>query len=115
MKLEETAMDDFNGFGLGWGLGEIMFKWWHRWRAGKIKDEVKREKTLANIDNEPWVKVVDVQFEDPKNPGSGFFELDWNQAFVQKLTDAGYSGREDSDIVDQWFNDLCRGVAGDRN
>ena len=87
-----------------------MFKWWHKWRASKIQDEMLREKTIANIDNEPWVKVVDVQFADPRQPSTGFFELDWNKAFVESLVEAGYSGRTDEDVVDMWFNDLCRGV-----
>ncbi len=87
-----------------------MFKWYKRWRARGIQDENLREKTLANIDNEPWVKVVDVQFADPLNPSQGFFELDWNEAFVNQLTEAGYSGRTSEEVVDMWFNDLCRGV-----
>lgn len=87
-----------------------MIKWWKRMRARRIKDDIKREKELANIDNTPWVKVVDVQFLDPKNPSTGFFELDWNKAFVHSLTEAGYSGRTDEDVVDMWFTDLCRGV-----
>ena len=90
-----------------------MFKWFKKWRANRIDDETLREKTLANIDNEPWVKVVDVQFADPNNPGTGFFELDWNDAFVKQLTESGYSGRTPEDIVDMWFNDLCRGVIND--
>jgi len=87
-----------------------MFKWYKRMQARKIQDEALREKTLANIDNDPWVKVVDVQFVDPKNPSMGFFELDWNDAFVNQLTEAGYSGRTSEEVVDMWFNDLCRGV-----
>lgn len=87
-----------------------MFKWFQKWRAKRIEDVNLREKTLANIDNEPWVKVIDVQFADPQNPSTGFFELDWNQAFIDKLADAGYSGRTSEEVVDMWFNDLCRGV-----
>mgnify|MGYP000058561857 CR=1 FL=1 len=95
----------------GWPeLGEIMFKWYKKWRAGKIQDETLREKTLADIDGEPWVKVVNVHVEDPQKPSSGYMELDWNQPFVKSLIDAGYSGRKDEDVVDMWFTDLCRGV-----
>lgn len=90
-----------------------MFKWYQKWKAQKIEDESLREKTLATIDDEPWVKVIDVQFADPRNPGSGFFELDWNEAFITQLTEAGYSGRSDGEIVDMWFNDVCRGVIGE--
>lgn len=87
-----------------------MFKWWKKWRASKIEDEVLREKTIANIDGSPWVRVVSVQFSEPKNPSTGYFELDWNKAFVESLTEAGYSGRTEEDVVDMWFTDLCRGV-----
>lgn len=90
-----------------------MFRWYKRWQANKIEDETVREKTLANIDNQPWVKVIDVQFVDPKNPKTGFFELDWNKAFINSLTEAGYSGRTDEDIIDMWFTDLCRGITNE--
>lgn len=90
-----------------------LFKWFKKWQASNIEDEILREKTLANIDEKPWVKVVDINFSDPTNPSMGFFELDWNKAFVEQLTEAGYSGRKEEDIVDMWFNDLCRGIAGD--
>lgn len=90
-----------------------MFKWFKKWQASKIQDENLREKTIANIEEEPWVKVVSVQFADPRNPTTGFFELDWNKHFVHQLTEAGYSGRTDEEVVDMWFNDLCRGVVQD--
>lgn len=96
--------------GIGMGLGEIMFKWFKKWRASKIKDENLREKAIAEINGEPWVKVINVQFVDPKNPSTGFMELDWNNLFVASLIEAGYSGRTDEDVVDMWFTDLCRGV-----
>lgn len=91
-------------------LKELTMKWWKMWRAGKIEDPVLRDKTRATLSNEPWVTVVDVSFVDPNKPSTGFFELDWNAAFVESLTKAGYSGRTDEDVVDMWFNDLCRGV-----
>lgn len=60
----------------------------------------------------PWVKVVNVHF-DPKDPTKGYFELDWNQEFVNMLGEAGYAGPNSESIVDLWFNDLCRSVALD--
>ena len=47
---------------------------------------------------------------DPNNIGNGAFELDWNEFFVAKLIRAGYKGNDDSQIVDQWFQDVCRNV-----
>ena len=90
-----------------------MFKWWHRWRAGKIENEKQREKALATLDNEPWVSDLSFEFADPAHPSIGSMELDWNDQFIQLLKDNGYSGREDSDIVDLWFRDVCRGVIED--
>jgi hypothetical protein len=40
----------------------------------------------------------------------GGFELDWNDLFVAKLVRAGYQGKTDNDIVDNWFQDVCRNV-----
>jgi hypothetical protein len=47
---------------------------------------------------------------DPDNVGNGAFELDWNEYFVAKLVKAGYQGKDDAQIVDQWFQDICRNV-----
>ena len=60
----------------------------------------------------PWVKVVEVHF-DKDDPTRGYFELDWNDDFVGLLGEAGYAGENDEEIVDLWFNDLCRSVALD--
>lgn len=70
----------------------------------------KLEKKLADIHHEPWVKVVTVTLADPNDPSKGYFELDWNNLFIESLYEAGYSGRSDAEVVDQWFNDLCRGM-----
>ena len=53
--------------------------------------------------------VVGVEL-DPDNPQNGAFELDWNEYFVAKLVKAGYAGRDDAQIVDRWFQDICRNV-----
>jgi len=78
----------------------------------RLKDE-KLEKELATINEKPWVKVINVTMADPKDPSTGFFELDWNEKFVDSLIEAGYSGRTAEETVDMWFNDLCRGVVND--
>jgi hypothetical protein len=36
--------------------------------------------------------------------------LDGNDLFVAKLVRAGYQGKTDNDIVDNWFQDVCRNV-----
>ena len=35
-----------------------------------------------------------------------FFELDWNNEFVEQLLDAGYSGESPEQIVDGWFKTI---------
>lgn len=71
------------------------------------------EKFDYNTSSAPYVDVVKITIPNPKDPTVGYFELDWNDAFVQQLREAGYSGRKDEDVVDQWFNDLCRGVVSE--
>ena len=50
---------------------------------------------------------MDVDYD---NLNEGAFELDWNDKFIANLRRAGYQGREDSDLVDQWFHNVCRNV-----
>jgi hypothetical protein len=47
---------------------------------------------------------------DYDNLTYGSFELDWNDKFVSNLIRAGYQGKTDADIVDQWFQNVCRNV-----
>ena len=64
---------------------------------------------IADAKGEPWVSVVNVEL-DPDNIGNGAFELDWNEKFITNLVRAGYKGKTDSDMVDQWFGEVCRNV-----
>lgn len=76
----------------------------------------KRRRTQAQrmYDNpEPWVNVVKahINADDPKQ---GYFELEWNPAFVKQLILAGYEGPTPEAIVDQWFTELCRNISQDQ-
>jgi hypothetical protein len=66
-------------------------------------------KARATAAGEPWVQVLNLEL-DNDNPGQGAFELDWNDVFVARLIKSGYKGRTDQDIVDNWFQDICRHV-----
>ena len=66
-------------------------------------------KEAATKRGEPYVNVTSVEL-DPDNVENGAFELDWNDIFVAKLVKAGYKGRDDAQIVDQWFQTICRNV-----
>jgi hypothetical protein len=67
------------------------------------------EKQRATLKNEPYVHMVELGVDDAPTKG-GYFELDWNDVFIQQLTEAGYTGRSDEDLVNKWFNTLCRQV-----
>ena len=41
---------------------------------------------------------------------NGFFELDWNNEFIEKLLDAGYKGETNEQIVDGWFKTIARNI-----
>ena len=69
----------------------------------------KSAKELATERGEPYVAVLSMDV-DPDNLHQGAFELDWNEKFVANLLRAGYQGKTDSDIVDQWFQNVCRHV-----
>ena len=69
----------------------------------------KTEKELATERKEPYITVTKVNV-DKSNPRYGSFELDWNTHFIQTLVEGGYKGEKEEEIVDQWFQDVCRHV-----
>jgi hypothetical protein len=69
----------------------------------------KSAKELATERGEPYVAVLSMDV-DPENLHQGAFELDWNEKFVANLIRAGYQGKTDNDVVDQWFQNVCRHV-----
>ena len=78
----------------------------------KVKAPVKTEKEIATEKNEPYVAMVRMDI-DPENLHQGAFELDWNEIFVARLVKAGYMMKPndvDADIVDRWFQNVCRHV-----
>jgi hypothetical protein len=77
--------------------------------AKKEAPKKKTDKELANEQGEPYVAVLGMDV-DPENLHQGSFELDWNDKFVANLIRAGYVGKTDANIVDQWFQNVCRHV-----
>ena len=67
------------------------------------------EKDIANKKGEPYVAILGMEV-DQENLHQGSFELDWNDKFVSNLVRAGYQGESDADIVDQWFQTVCRHI-----
>lgn len=80
--------------------------------AASPKPKKKTDKELATERGEPYVNIVGMEI-DPNNLHQGAFELDWNDKFVSNLVRAGYQMKPDdtdSDIVDRWFQNVCRHV-----
>lgn len=73
---------------------------------------LEKEKQEATAAGEPWVAVLDTQI-NPDNIKNGFFELDWNNQFIEELLDAGYSGETNEAIVDAWFRTIAMQVLGE--
>lgn len=73
---------------------------------------LEKEKEEATAAGEPWVAVLDTQI-NPDNIKNGFFELDWNNQFIEELLDAGYSGETNEQIVDAWFRTIAMQVLGE--
>ena len=74
------------------------------------KKTVKKKDTKSK---EPWVKVLNLNV-NPENPRNGFFELDWNDEFVNMLKQSGYLGESQEEIVDRWFQTLCRTIGNEQ-
>lgn len=77
----------------------------------KAEEDAKKNdpKAIATANKEPYVTVLSVDI-NPEDPGAGSFDLDWNDIFVARLIKAGYQGKTDQDIVDNWFRAVCRNV-----
>ena len=100
-----------------------MMGWWNKLVRDKKAEEVveepvakptteeerrailEKEKQAATAAGEAWVAVLDTQV-NPDNIKNGFFELDWNNEFIEQLLDAGYSGESNEQIVDMWFKTI---------
>lgn len=80
----------------------------------KEKEDEKKltPKEIATKKKEPWVDVI--QFNvNKENIKNGFYELDWNEYFIEELRQAGYGfeGDPDEEIVSRWFRDICLNAA----
>lgn len=75
----------------------------------KSEQEILSEKELATKNHEPYIKIIETNI-DKNNPSQGYFELDWNQYFINDLKRAGYSGASEEEIVEKWFKQLCKNI-----
>ena len=76
------------------------------------KLKVRDPKAYATKKGEPWVNVLDMKVNED-NIRNGFFELDWNNEFIEQLLDAGYKGETNEQIVDAWFRTIVTQMLDD--
>lgn len=79
----------------------------------KTKKKELSPKEQATANNEPYIAIIRVEL-DPNNINNGAFELDFNDKFVLNLIRAGYKIKNDDtddEIVDRWFQTVCRNIA----
>ena len=70
-------------------------------------------KEEATAKGEPYVAILKVNI-DPNDINNGAFELDWNDKFLTNLIKQGYKmdpKDTDNDIVERWFQTVCRNIA----
>jgi hypothetical protein len=80
-------------------------------KAPKQKELTPKE--IATAAGEPYIAILQVDL-DPTDINNGSFDLDWNDKFVVNLIKQGYKIRADdadSQIVDRWFQTVCRNIA----
>lgn len=83
-------------------------------KHGKITDR-EHAKQTATLRDEPWVGVIDDGFDLSHGTNGLFFELDWNEKWIEYLRMEGYGGRTEEEIIEQWFEDTCRTYAAERS
>ena len=81
-------------------------------RRKKTADQDLSAKELATQEGRPYVNIISMDF-DPANPTVGSFDLEWNDIFVKQLVQSGYQGVNDEQIVDRWFQAVCRNIANE--
>lgn len=70
-------------------------------------------KDEATKKGEPYVAILKVDL-DPNDINNGSFDLDWNDKFIVNLVKQGYKVKKedtDQEIVDRWFQTVCRNIA----
>ncbi len=87
---------------------------WRKTDPKTARQHLEEDKEKATKKGEAWVAVLETQV-DPKNIRNGFFELDWNNEFIEKLLDAGYHGETNEQIVEAWFRTIAQQIIDESN
>jgi hypothetical protein len=75
--------------------------------------QLEYDRKKANILKEPWVSMPVINW-DPNISQRTYFQLDYNEYFLEFLKANGYEGDEDT-IINRWLNDICISIAEEIN
>lgn len=75
-------------------------------------NQSEHDRKLADLRSEPWVSMPDIKW-DPNDPSRSYFELDYNDHFVNFLIANKYMGATSDEIVEKWLTEVCRSVASE--
>lgn len=97
-----------------WLMPELVLTNEQEVKEEPVEKEIElTEKEKATLVGEPYISILKVEL-DPADINNGSFELDWNDKFVANLIKQGYKIRPDdtdAQIVDRWFQTVCRNIA----
>lgn len=77
--------------------------------------KTEHAKRSADIKGEPFICVLNSEYNPDEKIDGLFFEFDWNDKWIEELKLAGYQGFTDDQIVQRWFTDICRGVVSEND
>ena len=66
------------------------------------------DRKRADLLGEPYMAMPKISW-DPVDPSKTYFELDYNQPFVEYLRENGYVGI-DEEVINKWLNDVCSSI-----
>jgi len=73
------------------------------------RHQAKKRCDEATDRREPYIEIVAMEV-DYNNLNNGSVEFEWNTLWTDQLIRAGYQGKTDADLVDQWYTNVCRNV-----
>jgi hypothetical protein len=76
-------------------------------KHGKI-DPKQGDKIIATAKGEPWIGVINDNFDHYLGTSGFEIEFDWNDLWIEKLRANGYQGLTEEDVVEHWFQEVCR-------
>lgn len=68
-------------------------------------DALEYEKRLNDINKNPWAKIH-FNYNEEEDPGNIQTEIVYNEYFIKKLQEQGYSGNSSDDIVQAWLSQV---------